>query len=200
MREEEIVYGRRGVGFVEYARFAGGVAVLAVHGGGIEPGTEELAEYAAAETGCSLYVFSGRLEKGNSRLRRMSRSLFREEDSLRSRVIGQANAVISIHGHGRDANEIYAVGASEVLKGMFVELMAQRLPAFPVVTDPAKIPKGLAGLHPDNVVNLPAGGGLQLELPARLRTCTDAPFGKKAIMGDAFVLGEVLVELIKGCE
>jgi phage replication-related protein YjqB (UPF0714/DUF867 family) len=41
-----------------------------------------------------------------------------------------------------------------------------------VVTDLDAIPTELRGLHPANPVNLPAGGGAQLELPPRVRGLT----------------------------
>lgn len=193
-----LIYGAAGEGFLEYARVSGRVAVLAVHGGGIEPGCEELALFAAERTGCSLYVFSGRRERDNSGLRAKSRSLFQEPGSLRARVVARASVIISLHGHGGESRSVYAGGGNTSLKRLFAGLMAERLPAYPVVTDPREIPEGLAGLHPDNVVNLPEEGGVQLELPRSLRECTDAGFGERGPVGDAFKLGEVLVGLITG--
>jgi phage replication-related protein YjqB (UPF0714/DUF867 family) len=43
------------------------------------------------------------------------------------------------------------------------------LPGFEVVDDLALIPAPLRGLHPENPVNRARGGGVQLELPPRVR-------------------------------
>jgi phage replication-related protein YjqB (UPF0714/DUF867 family) len=43
------------------------------------------------------------------------------------------------------------------------------LPDFEIVDDIEQVPNALRGLHPDNPVNLPRGGGVQLELPPRVR-------------------------------
>ncbi|HET9556141.1 MAG TPA: poly-gamma-glutamate hydrolase family protein, partial [Actinomycetota bacterium] len=43
------------------------------------------------------------------------------------------------------------------------------LPGYTVEADLADIPKALRGLHPDNPVNRSRGGGVQIELPPRIR-------------------------------
>ena len=47
--------------------------------------------------------------------------------------------------------------------------LRRRLPAYEVVTDLEAIPLELRGLHPRNPVNLARGGGVQVELPPRVR-------------------------------
>jgi phage replication-related protein YjqB (UPF0714/DUF867 family) len=44
-----------------------------------------------------------------------------------------------------------------------------------VVDELQAVPPALRGVHPRNPVNLPAGGGAQLELPPRLRAGTGVP-------------------------
>ena len=46
---------------------------------------------------------------------------------------------------------------------------------FTVLDDLADIPRELRGLHPRNPVNRVRGGGVQLELPPRVRPGTGAP-------------------------
>ncbi|MDF2825975.1 MAG: AIG2-like family protein, partial [Mycobacterium sp.] len=43
------------------------------------------------------------------------------------------------------------------------------IPGYHLITDLDAIPAELRGLHPDNPVNLPASGGVQLELSPRVR-------------------------------
>ena len=47
--------------------------------------------------------------------------------------------------------------------------LAAALPDYEIVTDLTAIPRELRGLHPSNPVNVPPGGGVQLELPPRVR-------------------------------
>ena len=44
-----------------------------------------------------------------------------------------------------------------------------------IVDDLDEIPKAVRGIHPRNPVNLPPGGGVQLELPPRVRRGTGVP-------------------------
>jgi hypothetical protein len=43
------------------------------------------------------------------------------------------------------------------------------LPAYDIVTELERIPPDLRGMHAANPVNLPSGGGVQIELPPRAR-------------------------------
>ena len=47
--------------------------------------------------------------------------------------------------------------------------LAPRLPGYELVTDLDEIPAELRGSSPHNPVNVPAAGGVQLELPPRVR-------------------------------
>jgi phage replication-related protein YjqB (UPF0714/DUF867 family) len=47
--------------------------------------------------------------------------------------------------------------------------LRRALPAYGVLDDIEQIPKELRGLHPANPVNVPRLGGVQLELPPRVR-------------------------------
>ena len=50
-----------------------------------------------------------------------------------------------------------------------------RAHGFTVVDDLEAIPRELRGVHPRNPVNRPSGGGVQLELPPRVRRGTGVP-------------------------
>ena len=69
---------KEGAYLIEYRRGASGIAVMAIHGGGIEPGTTEIAE-AVAGRDHSFYSFTGIKPEGNWRLHISSR-LFDEPD------------------------------------------------------------------------------------------------------------------------
>ena len=62
-----------------------------------------------------------------------------------------------------------SVGAIDELADTLGRQLAAALPDYQVVTDLPAIPRELRGLHPSNPVNVPPGGGVQLELPPRVR-------------------------------
>src|SRR5258706_16343216 len=72
--------------------------ILAPHGGGIEPGTSEIAEAIAAHDH-SLYVFEGLKTSGNGGLHITSSNF--DEPTFRE-IAAKADRVVSIHGEERD--------------------------------------------------------------------------------------------------
>ena len=48
-------------------------------------------------------------------------------------------------------------------------VLGAALPDYEILDDLDAIPRELRGLHPDNPVNVPPLGGVQLELPPRVR-------------------------------
>lgn len=88
-----------------------GIAVIAIHGGGIEPGTTEIAEAVAGERH-AFYTFSGLKPSGNACLHITSRH-FNEPRGLR--LVQHARTVVSIHGCG-DTEPVVLLG------GRFVRL------------------------------------------------------------------------------
>src|SRR5271156_3664471 len=72
----------------------GASAVIAPHGGGIEPGTSELAE-AIAGTGLSFYAFEGIKTNGN-RVLHVTSSRFDEPKALA--LVAASPAVVALHG------------------------------------------------------------------------------------------------------
>lgn len=138
-------------------------AVVAPHGGGIEPGTSEIAE-AIAAGGLSFYAFDGLKSSGNGDLHITST---RFDEPMCLTLVGQSETVLTIHGEGSDtdAAAVFTGGRNCELG----ELIAAALTSggFEVRQHPDPL---LQGLEPTNVCNRGKGGrGVQLELSRSLR-------------------------------
>lgn len=181
----------------EYLHLGSSLGLLAVHGGGIEPGTEEIARYVSFHTGASLYVYAGRRPSGNLSLHRASHTSKLEERFLVKRFLQHVNRAISVHGHGRDQNYAYVGGLDQTMRQQFVTLAQATLPKYAWTADPEIIPQGIGGRNPKNIVNLPADQGMQLELPKGLRQTKVASDGDLLEpAGDALVLSRLLVRFV----
>jgi len=181
----------------EYLRLEGILGLMAIHGGGIEPGTEEMARFVAYHSGASLYVYAGRLSGGNLSLHRPSHDGRIEERALVVQFIKHVKTAISIHGHGRRQNRAYVGGLHQSMVQRFVELARPALSQYEWISDPKMIPPGLSGQSPSNVVNLPPAKGMQLELPIKLRQTKRTPDGRGfEPAGDALLLSRLLISFV----
>ena len=181
----------------EYLHLGSSLGLMAMHGGGIEPGTEEIARFVSINTGASLYVYAGRLPAGNLSLHRPSHSSKLEERFLVKRFLEHVSSAISLHGHGRDQKFAYVGGLHQSMGQRFVAIAQESLPKYEWISDPEMIPQGIGGLNPKNIVNLPPDQGMQLELPRGLRQTKLASDGKLLEpAGDALVLSRLLVRFV----
>lgn len=142
-------------------RSVSGVLILAPHGGGIEPGTSELAE-AIADGDHSLYLFEGLKDAGNGELH-ITSSTFDEPTCLA--MMARADRVVTIHGEGRDEAFVFIGGLDKVgIERMSVSLESSGF----AVRPPDKA--HLKGHSPTNVCNRGrSGAGVQLEITEGLR-------------------------------
>jgi len=185
-------------GAVEFVHVAGPVGILALHGGGIEPGTETIARFVARETGASLYIYAGRLPRGNLRLHRPSPYDDAELTTALRRFLDHVQLAISIHGHGRAEEIAFLGGLNEALTARLAEVARGTLPRYGWISDPVAIPPGLRGRHPRNAVNLPPDRGVQIELPRALREIRAGAAGRPPEpAGDALVFAQVLSRLVE---
>jgi|GEM_PF-775268 len=185
-------------GASELVHVAGPVGILALHGGGIEPGTEAIARFVARETGASLYIYAGRLPRENLRLHRPSHSAASEISPPLQQFLNRVRLAISIHGHNRNKDCVYLGGLNDALAARLAAVAWDALPRYGWISDPVAIPLGLRGRHPRNAVNLPLDRGVQIELPRSLRgTRTGAEGRPPEPTGDALVFAQVLSRLVK---
>ena len=137
------------------------LAVMAPHGGGIEPGTVDVADAVAAGD-FTFYAFKGLMKSGN-RVLHLGSTRFDEPVGLS--VADKADLVLTIHGCRGTTAEILIGGKLGALK----ESLRQSLTLAGFQARMSAQP-GLRGMDPENICNRFAPrGGVQLELTRELR-------------------------------
>jgi len=145
---------------VDVREGASGVVVMAVHGGGIEPGTGALADAVAGRVQHGFYAFRGLLPSGN-RILHVKSHRFDEPRALE--LVQRYATALAIHGCSGSDARVYIGGRHRMLASQ----IGARLKAagFFVSDNPA-----FAGVHPLNICNrCRSGAGVQLELTTGLR-------------------------------
>ncbi len=137
------------------------IAVIAPHGGGIEPGTFDIADEIAGKE-FSFYSFKGKKKEGN-RFLHISSTRFDEPAGLETAK--NAFTVITIHGCSDADETVYIGGRNNCL----VKKLSDRLKAkgFNVKEECAG---ELAGVKPENICNRCRSlKGVQIEVSRGLR-------------------------------
>src|SRR4051794_29358415 len=194
-------------GVEEVLVLEGPVGFLALHGGGQDRVTDEIAAAAAARSGASLYAV---VQPPTLRWHIPSYQYSPDESQRLRQFVDHVRLVISVHGYGVDswrmdwrppgfestrlgqfhAREAFLIGGRN--RSRAADLAARlraALPDYEVWDDLDRIPPKAAGQDPRNPVNLPAEGGVQVECPARVRA-----LGPRAASGDTAVLIDVLAD------
>lgn len=140
------------------------VAVIAPHGGSIEPGTLEIAAAISGDT-FSFYAFEALRAAGKRGSLHITSAKFDEPQALE--LVSKARKAIAIHGRadGQDPSTVGIGGLDDSLRDEIVAaLTAAGFSAAAVFEG------GLAGRDPANICNRGGTGvGVQLELPWTLR-------------------------------
>jgi phage replication-related protein YjqB (UPF0714/DUF867 family)/gamma-glutamylcyclotransferase (GGCT)/AIG2-like uncharacterized protein YtfP len=153
-------------GVTEASRLRSRFGFLAIHGGGLEQMTDEIADRAAEAADASVY----RIRHPDHYPHHLSSARFCAEESTRlAEFLDHVDVTVSLHGYGRigRSTQLLAGGGNRALAARLARHLD--LPGYQVVTELEKIPVELRGLHPDNPVNRTRERGVQLELPARVR-------------------------------
>ncbi|QYG95730.1 hypothetical protein HC251_23475 [Iamia sp. SCSIO 61187] len=140
---------------------------MAFHGGQLEEVTDVVASLAATLAGASYYAILHPADAPH-----LPSSGFGRDSSPRlARFLDHVEVVVTVHGYGRVGmwTSLLAGGSNRVLAAHLATHVRAALPDYEVVDDLDAIPAELRGLHPANPVNVPPGGGVQLELPPRVR-------------------------------
>lgn len=151
---------------VEHGVLRSRFGFLAIHGGGLEQVTDEVAVRAADAAGASVYVVR-HPEQYPYHL--PSARYLAEESARLAEFLDHVDVVVSLHGYGRigRSTELLAGGRNRTLAAHVAAHLD--IPGYRVITDLDAIPPELRGLHADNPVNRTRCGGTQLELPSRVR-------------------------------
>jgi phage replication-related protein YjqB (UPF0714/DUF867 family) len=155
-------------GVEEVAELRGRFGFMAFHGGSLEEMTDVIARAAAEQAGASYY---GVHQPKDLQWHLPSTAIDPAVSPALAGFLDHVDIVITVHGFGREG-----FWATLLLGGQNRELathvggyLSAALPAYEIATDIERVPQPLRGLHPRNPVNLPRQGGVQIELPPRVR-------------------------------
>jgi len=147
------------------------IGLCALHGG-LEQGTAEIAADAAAGAGATYYAV---VQPPDLRWHVPSHRYDPALSPGLQRFLASIDTVISVHGFGgvRTADDRWTTallgGTNRALADDLGAELVRVLPHYRWIADLDVIPIHLRGLHPANPVNRAAHGGVQLELPPRIR-------------------------------
>jgi phage replication-related protein YjqB (UPF0714/DUF867 family) len=155
-------------GVREELELRGPLGFLAFHGGSLERATDEIAAAAADDADASYY---GVVMPPEFRWHIPSRRVDPAQSERLAAFLDHVDVAIAVHGYGRTAmfTTILLGGTNRPLAHHLAGVLQQRLGHYEIRHDLDAIPSDLRGLHPENPVNRPRLGGVQLELPPRVR-------------------------------
>lgn len=158
-------------GMIEVAHLRSRFGFLAFHGGNLERMTDQIASEAAARAGASFYAV---LQPVGVRHHIPSAQVDPAASPRLAAFLAHCDAVVAVHGYGLQGRWTHLLlgGRNRQLAGHVGHHLRHALPAYEVVDDLERIPAPLRGLHPCNPCNRTRGGGVQLELPPRVRGLT----------------------------
>lgn len=144
---------------IQYRQGETGIAVIAPHGGGIEPGTSEIADGVAGDDH-AFYSFEGWKRQGNFEMHITSRNF---DEPIGVDIVKNSNTIVSIHGCNGNEKVVYIGGIdTELIERIKTALSGAGF----LVKNNARFP----GTSPFNICNRSRlGKGVQLEISAPLR-------------------------------
>lgn len=146
---------------IQQRRGDSGLLVTAPHGGGIEPGTGDIAD-AVAGREHAFYCFRGTKPSGN-RILHIASNHF--DEPLAERMLRAAQWVLAVHGCRGEAPAILVGGRDSDRGGKMIQALRKANFAARCCERP-----GLRGLDPNNLCNRGrSGAGVQLEISLGLR-------------------------------
>jgi phage replication-related protein YjqB (UPF0714/DUF867 family) len=147
------------------------VGFLALHGG-LEEGTAEIASAAASACGASLYAV---VQPPDLHWHIPSHRYDPAHALPLQEFLAHVDVVLSVHGYGglRGSDDRWTTallgGSNRVFAAATAGILRDELPQYRWIDDLDAMPNHLRGVHPHNPVNRPSGGGVQIELPPRVR-------------------------------
>jgi phage replication-related protein YjqB (UPF0714/DUF867 family) len=155
---------------------------MAFHGGNLERGTDEIASIAAERSGASFY---GVVQQFPLREHLPSSKVTPDASPKLAAFLDHVEMVIAVHGYGREGlwTSLLLGGGNRQLASLTASHLRSTLDDFTMIDQIEHIPSELRGLHPDNPANRPRRGGVQIELPPRVRGLTPHSAGMERIDG-----------------
>ena len=155
-------------GVREVCELRGRLGFMAYHGGSLEALTDVIAAEAAERSGASFY---GVLQPPDFNWHIPSHRVSPAESPALAEFLEHVDIVITVHGYGRHDywTTLLLGGQNRVFAQHVAGALQPCLPDYTLLTDLETMPKELRGLHATNPVNLPRHGGVQIELPPRVR-------------------------------
>jgi phage replication-related protein YjqB (UPF0714/DUF867 family) len=170
--------------------------LMAIHGGGLEAMTDVVAATAAERARASYYAV---LHPPNTRHHLPSARYDPQESPLLAGFLGHVDVVVSVHGYGREGSwtSLLVGGGNRVLAADIADSLRRHVAGYDVVDELERIPVELRGLSRRNPVNVPRGGGVQLELPPRVRGISplSPPPGPDGLSAPTRALIDALVDV-----
>jgi phage replication-related protein YjqB (UPF0714/DUF867 family) len=155
-------------GVEEVTELRGRIGFMAYHGGALEAMTDVIARRAAARADASCYSV---IQPPGMRDHLPSIKVNPDESTALAAFVEHVDIVITVHGYGRRGlfGSLLLGGGNRPFAEHVGDALRRTLPAYDIRTEIDTIPQALRGLHPANPVNLPRDGGVQIELPPRVR-------------------------------
>lgn len=141
---------------------------MAFHGGYLEEVTDDVARTAAKRSGASVYAV---IQPDDEQWHIPSHLVTRDQSPALAMFMDHVDVIVAIHGYGRQQmwRSVLLGGQNRRLAEHLAIELIPRLHHYEIVTDLNIIPQELRGLNPTNPVNQSTGGGVQIELPPRVR-------------------------------
>ena len=181
---------------IEYSILQGRVGMMAIHGGNIERGTEQIAHYTAKHSDSSLYVISPRTQKRDWKFHISSNKINPKESENLSQFLEHISTAISIHGHVIKKSVICVGGLNDSLRRKVVDSLGEDFDVVDAVED-AGICRNLSARNPKNVVNYAKEKGVQIEIPLTFRNVFEHRPYEEMPSEETRILTERLIHVIK---
>jgi phage replication-related protein YjqB (UPF0714/DUF867 family) len=157
-------------GVEEICELRSSFGLMAFHGGNLEEGTDTVARAVAERTGASLYAV---VQPKDLRWHVPSTAVRASASPKLAAFLDHVDVTIAIHGFGADGfwTTVLLGGRNRRLAAHVGSALRTALhpQGYDVIDDLDAIPARLRGVHRHNPVNVVRGGGVQLELPPRIR-------------------------------
>ena len=155
-------------GVIEESELRSSFGFMAYHGGALEEMTDVIAKRAAEQSGASYY---GVCQPASLLIHLPSITVTPDQSPMLATFLDHVEVVVTVHGFGRRPmmTSILLGGRNRHLAAHLARHLRLALPVYEVVDELHRIPTELQGVHDRNPVNVPRFGGVQLELPPRVR-------------------------------